>query len=193
MKHKKLSDNLSASVLPSRYEMNLAEFPLTVLSTRLPTGLKVIQYKDEIRGRDGEIKERLWNIKPDAVYGFGSNQLNATIFTLFQIWKLQGFDSPDIRFGSVYYLAKELNLQNTKTAYERIRRDLNALVGITVEAYNAFWDNELKAYVDATFHLFDSVYFYHDGRRNQQALPFSYIKASDKLRGSVMANALTTL
>jgi hypothetical protein len=28
---------------------------------------------------------------------------------------------------------------------------------VTIDAENAFWDNELGAYVDATFHLFDEV------------------------------------
>ena len=66
-------------------------------------------------------------------------------------------------------------------------------VGITIEARNAFWDNELKAYADATFHLFDSVIFYRDGKRAQQALPLAHLTVNKKLWGSVQANALTTL
>src|SRR5687768_15093219 len=91
-------------VAPSKYEMNLAEFPLTILSKRIPSNLNTIQYEDAIRGKDGEILPRLWSIIPDAKHGFGSTQLNATVFTLFQIWKGDGFASPDIRFGSVYNL-----------------------------------------------------------------------------------------
>jgi hypothetical protein len=178
---------------PSKYEMNLAEFPLTILSKRIPDDIKVIKYTDAIRGKDGAVIKRAWTISPDVEHGFGSNQLNATLFALFQLWKEQGFESPYIRFGSVYHLVKLLGLRPDTTAYERVRRDLNALIGFTIEAKNAFWDNELKAYVDATFHLFDEVHFYHDGKGNQQALPFSFIKASDKLRGSVLAHALTTL
>jgi hypothetical protein len=49
----------------------------------------------------------------------------------------------------------------------------------------AFWDNELGAYVDATFHLFDEVQFYYKEATNRQRpLPFAYIKASEKLFGT---------
>lgn len=196
---KNLSHNLPAqksvalSTPTSKYEMNLAEFPITLLSKRLQPDLKVIEYHDEIRGKDGAIVPRTWRVFPSSLYGFGSTQLNATLFALFQVWREQGFASPIIQFGSMYNLIKRLGLKDEPTAYQRIRRDLNALVGITIEARNAFWDNELKAYADATFHLFDSVIFYHDGKRAQQALPLAHLTVNEKLWGSIQANALTTL
>jgi len=85
-------------------------------------------------------------------------------------------------------------MQDDKGAYDRIRRDLNCLVGTTIEARNAFWDNEKKAYVDATFHLFERVYFYRrEGSNRQQVLPLAYIEASKELWGSVEASGLITL
>jgi hypothetical protein len=52
-----------------------------------------------------------------------------------------------------------------------------------------------KAYVTKNFHLFVSVSFYHRNPDEpyQDTLPFSYIKASEELFGSIAANALVTL
>jgi len=178
----------------SKYELNIAEFPISLLSTRSPKDLKVIEYQDTITGKNGNLIPRTWRVKPSVDYGFGSNQALATLFELFQIWKEQGFQTSAIRFGSVYHLVKRMNLEDTETAYERIRRDLNAFVEISIEAKNAFWDNEKRAYVDKTFHLFESVTFYRrEEKSKQQTLPFAYIEASKELWGSIEANALLTL
>jgi hypothetical protein len=81
----------------SKYEMNLAEFPLAILSKQRLKGLKVIeyhdtkvkviQYEDTIRGKDGELVPRRWMVIPSLRYGFGSPQLVSLLFELFQIWK----------------------------------------------------------------------------------------------------------
>jgi hypothetical protein len=189
----------------SKYEMNLAEFPLAILSKQRPKGLKVIeyhdtkvkviQYEDTIRGKNGGLVPRRWTVIPSLRYSFGSPQLVSLLFELFQIWKEQGFASPQIRFCSITNLIKRQGLTDTDTrAFQRIRKDLRALTEVTIDAENAFWDNELGAYVDATFHLFDEVQFYYKEAINRQhALPFAYIKASEKLFGSVQANTLITL
>ena len=188
----------------SKYEMNLAEFPLTILSKRRPEGLKVIEsrdtktkvieYEDTIIGKNGEVVPRRWTVSPSPRYGFGSPQLLSLLFELFQLWKEQGFASRDIRFHSLSSLIQRLQLQKGELVYERLRKDLTVLVELSFEAVNAFWDNEVGAYVDATFHLFDEVHFYHKEASSQQAsLPLAYIKASEKLFGSIQANTLTTL
>jgi len=177
----------------SKYEFNLAEFPVTMLSKRLPKNLKIIEYEDTIIGKGGKLIPRTWRVKPSVDYGFGTSEALGTLFELFQIWKEQGFETPTIRFGSIYNLVKHMDLENTQTAYQRIRKDLNALVEISIEAKNAFWDNEKKAYVDKTFHLFNEVTFYRrEGPMGQQPLPFAYIQASDALWGSIQANSILT-
>lgn len=177
----------------AKYELNLAEFPVTILSKRLPEGFKAIEYQDTIVGKDGKIVPRKWKVSPSTDYGFGSSQALITLFELFQIWKEQDFETSTIRFESIYNLLKRVGLEDASLNYERLRRDLNALVGITIEAKNAFWDNERKAYVDKTFHLFNEVTFYRrEGPKGQQPLPFAWIQASDVLWGSIQANAILT-
>lgn len=176
----------------SKYELTLAEFPMFILSKKRTTKLSVIEYRDSISGRDGKPVERVWKVYPDAKYGFGGASTQQTLFELFQLWKDQGFHSQRITFGAIHSLIKRRGMANTKTAYEAIRKDLVCLVGMRVEAKNAYWDNEKKAYVDAIFHLFDDVFLFKEKPTGQAALPFGWIKASDVLWYSVEANSLLT-
>lgn len=190
------SANKASSLTRSKYEMNLAEFPLSLLSKRRPKIFETIEYKDTITGSDGEPVDRIWRVKPSHDHGFGSLYLTSILFEIFQLWKEQGFSSRNIQFGSVYNLVQRLGVSTTDTlAYDRIRGDLSALVEITIEARNAFWDNEKKAYVTKIFHLFDSATLYHKHEKSplQEILPFSYITASETLMQSVAANAIITL
>jgi hypothetical protein len=198
-----------SSTLRSKYEMNLAEFPLAILSKQAPKDLKImviepkkgqkmevgiIQYEDTIEGKNGEIVPRQWTVLPSLRYGFGSPQMVSLLFEIFQIWKEQDFATPYIRFHSLSELIRRVQLQKTATAYHRLRHDLSALVDISIIAKNAFWDNVAGGYVDAEFHLFDEVHFYYkEATSRQHTLPLAYIKASEKLFGSVQANTLTTL
>jgi len=191
---KKSSQPYKPEIPKSKYEFNLAEFPVTVLSKRIPMDLKVIEYEDTIAGKGGEIVSRKWTVSPSVQYSFGTTEALGILFELFQIWKEQRFESPIIRFGSLYNLIKRLGLdENTATNYERLRKNLNALVGITIEAKNAFWDNEKKVYVDATFHLFDRLYLARESRNEQKTFPFAYIEASRELWGSIESNALMNI
>jgi hypothetical protein len=186
------SDTLSRS----KYEMNLAEFPLALLAKRKLKETRILEYEDTITGGNGELIQRKWTVSPSARFGFGSTALTATLFELFQIWKEQGFVSRKIQIQSIYNLIQRMGDRTTSNdAYERLRSDLTALVEISIEAKNAFWDNEKKAYVTKVFHLFDSVTLYHRNAKSphQDVLPISYITASETLMQSVAANAIITL
>jgi hypothetical protein len=180
----------------SKYEMNLAEFPFAVLSKNRPEKLEVIEYQDTIKGKNGNLVPRLWRLKPSIEYGFGSTELTSLLFEIFQIWKEQGFKSRRIHIGSIYNLIQRMNLSVTSAkTYERLNADLHALVEMSVEARNAFWDNEKKAYVSKTFHLFDEVNLYHrkEHSAHQETLPFTYMVASETLWHSIESNTIVTL
>lgn len=175
----------------SKYELTLAEFPLFLLSTKTKTSdIKSYKYEDTIAGKNGETVKREWTIHPHGSLGFGTASTLSTLFELFQVWKENDFDSQNIQFGSIYNLLKRKGLQCNKRAYEIIKRDLDCLTGMVIKAKNAFWDNELKAYVDMTFHLFDQVFHFKEKPNGQATLPMGYIKASDILYGSILKNSV---
>lgn len=189
---RKEQNNKKQEYLKSKYELTLSEFPIFILSKKTDKSITAINYEDTIIGRDNEIVKREWKVLPDAEAGFGSASTFETLFDLFQVWKDQGFDSPYINFGTVYHLLKRKGQSTGKQQYRQIIKDLNCLVGVRVIAKNAFWDNERKAYVDMTFHLFDRLDLYKEKPSGQAALPFARIKASEVLFGSIMKNSLLT-
>jgi hypothetical protein len=180
----------------SKYEMSLAEFPLAFLSTRTPEDVRALVYEDEIAGKNGKKVKRRWEIMPHHTLGFPTASTSSTLFELFQLWAERQFASPHIYFGSVYEMIKRKGLQQDDAhTYQRIREDLERLVGITVKATNAFWDNKAKAYVTRVFHLFESVDFFYTDPENpeQSTLPLAKISASPTLWQSVSSNALIAL
>lgn len=179
----------------SRYELTLAEFPIFLLSKggKSPASIpKSIEYEDTITGKDKQPIQRKWRVLPDSETGFGTASTLSTLFELFQIWKEASFNDQRIQFGSIYNLLKRQGQKTSNQQYRQITRDLLCLVGVRIEAVNAFWDNKRKAYVDMTFHLFDRLQLYKAKPTTQATLPFSYIKASDVLYGSVQKNSLLT-
>lgn len=177
------------TVSKSKYEMTLAEFPLFLLKGDRGK-IECIKYEDTITGDKGLSVKREWKVYPDSKLGFGTASTLSTLFELFQIWKETNFAHQNIHFGSIYNLTQRKGLQPNKRTYERIRRDLSCLVGMKIEAKNAFWDNEKRAYVDIIFHLFDSVFFFKEKPDGSCTLPFGQIKSSDVLYGSVLKNSL---
>jgi hypothetical protein len=180
----------------SKYEMSLAEFPLAFLSTRAPKDTRALIYEDEIAGKNGRKVKRRWEITPHASLGFPTSSTQSTFFELFQLWAEQQFASRHIYFGSIYELIKRKGLKRDDgESYQRIRDDLERLIGITVKATNAFWDNKAKAYVTRVFHLFESVDFFYADPDNpeQSTLPLAKITASPTLWQSVASNAIIAL
>ena len=172
-----------------KYELSLSEFPVTLLS-KTKIDKPFIEYRDTIMGKNNEQVERTWRVYPDAKWGFGTASTFSSLYELFQIWKEQGFRDKTITFGSLYSFSKRKRIIPTNTSYDIIKKDLRCLTGLVIEAKNAFWDNEKRAYVDAYFHLFEKVRFFKEKPFGQATLNFSYIEASDELFGSVITNSL---
>lgn len=177
-----------------KYELTLAEFPTFPVAKFKQEALKPRIFEDSITGKDGEPIKRRWTFIPHGELGFGTPSTHSTLFELLQIWKEEGFSTQYIQFGSVFSLLKRMGKATGNSQYKQIVKDLDILVGITVKAKNAFWDNELKAYVDTTFHFFDSVSLYKETASGQASLPFAIIKASDYLfNNSILKNSLLSL
>lgn len=181
--------NQEEKKVKGKYELSLSEFPVTILS-KTKTDKAFIEYRDTIVGKNNETVERIWRVYPDAKWGFGTASTFSSLYELFQIWKEQGFRTKTITFGSLYSFSKRKGIIPTNTSYATLKKDLRCLTGLVIEAKNAFWDNEKRAYVDAYFHLFEKVRFYKENQFGQATLNFSYIEASDELFGSVVTNSL---
>ena len=133
----------------SKYELTLSEFPVFNLAKKVKN-IESIVYEDIITGKNKEEVKRKWEVTPAAKFGIGTASTFETLFDLMQIWKENKFANQYINFGSIYHLVKRRGIPLNSASYTQMVKDLKCLVGMTITATNAFWDNELQAYVDST-------------------------------------------
>ncbi len=134
--------------LIGRDEMNLAEFPITLLTERVPDGLKTIEFqagagKLVVSGSDD--------------YGLPTAADGDVIVGLIQLTKIRNdFTDPTVDFTR-YELLKILGWPDRGAYYQRLDDSLHRWVGVTLRYDEAWWDNEIKCRVNAAFHILESV------------------------------------
>ncbi len=138
----------------SRDEMNLAEFPLTVLSTRVNTEVKTLEFKDSIRTKNGELIEREWVITGAAKFGLPTATDDDVILGLMCLTMDQGYRERKV-FFSRYELLKILRWSTEGRSYMRLSKSLDRLSGVRIRASNAFFDNAAKGFQTCNFGIID--------------------------------------
>ena len=144
-------------LLPNtRYELSLAEFPMFILSAKIPKGVKAITYSDTITV-EGRPVERQWKVTWSEMYGPPTPSVANTFFALYQFWNDASFTSQWVRFGTIAALLKRKGVVKSKLSHNRIIKDLHCLCNVYIEAKNAFYDSAERKYVDRSFHLFEEL------------------------------------
>jgi hypothetical protein len=141
-----------------RDEMNLAELPIALLTDRVPDGLKTLEF--EAGGG------RLIVTGSDA-YGLPTAMDADVIVGLIQLTKLRNnFTDPVVDFTR-YELLRILGWPDRGENYRRLEESLHRWVGVTLRYDEAWWDNEIKCRVDASFHILESVVILDQSVRRQ--------------------------
>jgi len=151
--------------LPKRHtrdEMNLAEFPLTLLSTRSDPKIKTLEFKDQIRSRTGETINREWTITGADKFGLPTSSDDEILIGLLKLSVDQGFLDRKVHFTR-YELLKVLQWTTEGRSYRRLLSALDRLSGVRIKAKNAFFDNVAKAHSTVNFGIIDA-YEINDGR-----------------------------
>ncbi len=154
--------NLVPTSRVSRDEMNLAEFPLTVLSTRASPTIKTLEFKDTIHTKNGEMVTREWTITAADKFGLPTASDDELLLGLLKLTVDQGFNSRKV-FFTRYELLKALRWTTEGRNYSRIQKGLDRLSGVRIKATNAFFDNSTKSHSTVNFGLIDA-YEINDGR-----------------------------
>jgi hypothetical protein len=139
----------------SRDEMNLAEFPLAVLSTRSDPAVKTLEFSDVQRTRDGEVLDRRWIITGADKFGLPTSTDDDVILGLIRLTVDDGFQNPKVYF-SRYELLKILRWTTEGRSYSRLTKSLDRLSGVRIRASNAFYDNSSKTYQTKNFGIIDA-------------------------------------
>ena len=125
------SRNLAPSF--SRDEMNLAEFPLAVLSTRSNPKIKTLEFSDTQRLKSGELIERKWIITGADKFGLPTSTDDDVVLGLIKLSMDQGFRDRKIYFTR-YELLKALRWSTEGRSYQRLIKSLDRLSGARIRA-----------------------------------------------------------
>lgn len=180
----RLSSGSSPDTQRGHFDFDLAEFPLFRFhKNRMKAQSKdPLRYTDVIRGKDGPVT-REWMVYPGP-FGFGGQSTQTLLFDLLQLYVEQGCLGTQIQFGTLRSLFMRRGERNpSKRDYDRMRRDLDILLGYLFQCKNAFWDRRRQAYVDMKWRLFTAVFFFKERPDDDSVeLPFGFIEVSPVLQ-----------
>jgi len=146
----------------SRDEMNLAEFPLTVLSKRSDPSVKTLEFSDYVKGKNGEVVNRQWIITGADKFGLPTSSDDEVLLGLLKLTADEGVQSRKVHFTR-YELLRVLRWTTEGRSYTRLQNALDRLSGVRIKATNAFYDNETKLHSTRNFGIIDA-YEINDGR-----------------------------
>jgi len=149
-------------------EMNLVEFPITLLSKRQNPELKTLEFSDTIYSTEKKLIERKWIITGSDKFGLPLAQDNDVLIAILKIGKESAFDSKTIYF-SRYRLLKVMGLSNQGKNYKRIEDALKRFSGLTIYAENAFYDNDAKAYISLSFGVIDGYKLFDSSSKDPKS------------------------
>lgn len=141
-------------------ELNLAEFPITALTDRIPDGQTTLVFEDRLELRDGPPIIRRLTIMGTAKHGLPTSMDDEVLVGLIQLTKRRSnFTDARVSF-SRYELIELLGWPRSGQSYRRIEEALHRWVGVVLMYENAWWDNTAKSWVDEQFHVLDNVTLY---------------------------------
>jgi hypothetical protein len=142
-----------------RDELNLAEFPITLLADRVPEGCKTLVFEDTVFDQQAnEMVTRRLTITGSDAYGLPTAVDDEILVALIQLTKLgNNFTNRKVNFTR-YELLKLLGWGDRGDSYQRIEEALNRWMGVTLYYDRAWWDKDNKAWIDAKFHVLESVF-----------------------------------
>jgi phosphoglycolate phosphatase-like HAD superfamily hydrolase len=192
----KEADPQAALVTPivlGKDEMNLAEYPLSILTHRIPRDRKTYSFTQRITDHEGTLVKQSWSVLGSDKYGLPTPYDDDVLIALLYCYKEQKPQGKQIHF-SLYKLCQIMRKALSKREYDRMRDALNRLTSTTIVATNCFYDNLAKSWVSEAFHLFDRYKLYQE-RKGRAASPhLSFVEMSEFFYRSVaVANYIKDL
>jgi hypothetical protein len=143
---------------PGKDEMNFAEFPIALLTDRVPKGQKSIEFVDSIydeRRKKTIIRRRI--IEGSEQYGLPTATDDAVVLALIQLTKLRGdFQRREVVFTRSELL-EMLGWPREGKNYDRLKLSLLRIANVTYNYDNAWWDARQKTWTTRAFHIIDIV------------------------------------
>jgi hypothetical protein len=143
---------------PGKDEMNFAEFPIALLTDRVPKGQKSIKFQDEIFDQKRKrVITRRRIIEGSEEYGLPTATDDAVILALIQLTKQKSnLTQREVEFTRLE-LIRMLGWPNEGKSYDRIKLSLLRIANVTYNYDNAWWDPRQKTWTTKVFHIIDTV------------------------------------
>jgi hypothetical protein len=153
-----------------RDELNLAEFPITLLADRIPAGCKTLEFEDAVFDQQANaMVTRRLTITGSDRYGLPTAVDDEILVALIQLTKLgNDFTERKLEFTR-YELLELLKWSHRGDSYERIEESLNRWMGVTLYYDKAWWDKDSKSWIDAKFHVLESVFLVDQATRRRRS------------------------
>lgn len=138
-------------------EMNLAEFPITLLTDRVPKGQNVIQYQDQVfDDKTSRTITRKLTISASEGYGLPTALDDDVILAMIQLTKIvNNFTSRKVEFSRLD-LIRMLDWPDSGFSYKRLATSLKRWLGVTLVYENAWWDKRHQTWTTKGFHIIDN-------------------------------------
>jgi Replication initiator protein A len=180
-------------IILGKDEMNLAEYPLSILTHRIPHDRKTYSFTQRITDHEGNLVKQSWSVLGSDKYGLPTPYDDDVLIALLYCYKEQKPQGKQIHF-SLYKLCQIMQKALSKREYDRMRDSLNRLTSTTIVATNCFYDNLAKSWVSEAFHLFDHYKLYQERKGRASSSHLSFVEMSEFFYRSVaVANYIKDL
>jgi hypothetical protein len=172
--------------------MNLAEFPISLLTDRARPGQKTIEFADPFYDESsGKVISRRLIITASDKYGLPTPKDDEVIVGLLQLTKeVNNFTDRTVAF-SRSELIQRLHWPDTGQSFRRIAESFDRWTSVYLNYEKAWWDHEHRSWVDEKFHIIDRVSLYdRDRQLKQGSLKLSSFTWSDVLFRSFQSGYL---
>lgn len=180
--------------LLGRDEMNLAEFPITLLTDRVPKDQNEAVYQDEIRDERTNLTLTRKLTITAGNHGLTTAADDDVILSLIQLTRQKNnFTNRRVEF-SRHELVQLLGWTVGGASYDRLLLSLQRWTSVFLQYENAWRDNRTKTWTTAGFHIIDK-YEITDSRTSGDQLELmpSYIVWGEDIFASFQAGYLKPL
>ena len=149
--------------MSGRDEMNLAEFPIALLTNREPEDRKPRVFE----GKHGRLTISGSEGPREKGNGLPTASDADVLIGLLQLTKrANDFTDPTVSFTR-YELLKLIRWPDDTKSYRRLAASLNRWTGVKLHYEKSWWDNKSRRRVDAIFHILESVLLYDRSGQRQ--------------------------
>lgn len=179
-----------------RDEMNLAEFPLSLLSERSSAGAMTFSRERTLVLADGSKLHQSWLVTGSPEFGLPQPGDEDVLLGLLKIASDNGFESPTVHFTQMALL-NVVQWRNQGFYFKRLEQALARLKTTSILATNAFWNNTTKTYQTRHFGIIDSYELWErrqgTGCAKLFALSSNWARLSTEFFSSIQAGYIKPL